>query len=275
MFGRRPGAEHVAVTLSLTPISRCPSHLAVSAVPLARPSRQTTVPAEDMCALRVQRVAADDAKAHEAVAEVMRRGFLPHESACHASRVSQDPDAERELLDLVRAALADGVSVAVYIGDDMVGAAVNKIQVRPPPGGKSFFERFYEERASRPATRFVLDFMAKIDAQADLFAEAGGDPILELMFLGVVPEAGRRGVGQRLTEETVQLARSVRVKAVSAIWTSDYSRAIGARLGFKELTVADHSTFSFEGTTIAQAAAPHQQRSVLALFKLPAESRNL
>lgn len=77
----------------------------------------------------MQRVAADDAKAHEAVVEVIRRSFLPFESVCMASRVSQDPEAVRELLELVRAALADGVSVGAYLGDDMVGVAVNKIQV--------------------------------------------------------------------------------------------------------------------------------------------------
>lgn len=106
-------------------------------------------------------------------------------------------------------------------------------QVRPPPGQKSFFDRFVAEHAKRPATRFVVDFMSKVDGMADVFGEAGGDPILELMFLGVMPEAGRRGVGQRLTEETVQLARSVGANAVSALWTSAFSGAIGTRLGFK------------------------------------------
>ena len=67
----------------------------------------------------------------------------------------------------------------------------------------------------------------------DLFEEVGGDPILEVMFLGVRPEAGARGVGLQIVNESLVVAREVAARGVSAIWTSDRSRAIGQRLGFK------------------------------------------
>ncbi|XP_052124656.1 uncharacterized protein LOC113214229 [Frankliniella occidentalis] len=218
--------------------------------------------------LRVARVAGDDAEAHEAVVEVIRRGFLPRESACCGCDVTEHPDGAEQLLDLVRVALRDGVSVAAYLGGAMVGAVVNKIQVRPPPGEQSFFERFAAERATDPSANWLMHFMMRIDAMADLFAEAGGDRLLELMFLGVLPEAGRRGVGLRISAESIEVAREAGVCGVSAIFTSDYSRAIGRRLGFRELAVAEHADFEYEGKSVLPKLGPAQQRSVLVLYKL-------
>lgn len=79
--------------------------------------------------VKLQRVSACDAGLHEAAVEVIQKGFLPRESGCVGCGVTDSPQAVRELCDLVRASLRDGVSVAAFLGDAMVGVAVNKIQV--------------------------------------------------------------------------------------------------------------------------------------------------
>ncbi|KAK3923672.1 Dopamine N-acetyltransferase [Frankliniella fusca] len=220
--------------------------------------------------LRVVRVAADDQQTHEAVLDVLTRGFFPRESACLMAGVAASPEGARQLLDLVSIALKDGLSVAAYLGDEMVGCSVNKLQVKPAPGEASFFERFADERAPDPAANWTMHFMMRVDARADLFAEAGAgcDRLLELMFLAVVPEAGRRGVGVRLAAETVAVAREHGLRAVSAIFTSDHSRAIGRRLGFRELAVAEHADFQFDGKSVLDRLSPAQQRSVLVILNL-------
>ncbi|KAJ1521307.1 hypothetical protein ONE63_002985 [Megalurothrips usitatus] len=183
-------------------------------------------------AVRVLPVAADDAEVHEAAVKVILRGFFPREAYCVACGVDADAEAQRQLLALVRATLAEGASVAAYDGDLMVGVAVNKVQVKPVPGQASDFERFAQEEATALASHSLVAFMCHIDGMADLFAEAGGEPIVELMFLGVLPEAGGRGVGRQLTARTVEVARGRGAHGVSAIWTTEYTRAIGRRLGF-------------------------------------------
>ena len=75
-------------------------------------------------------MSADDTEAQDAAVTVIEEAFYPRESACLGCGVADSPQAVRELSDLVRDALRDGVSVAAYLGDAMVGVAVNKIQVR-------------------------------------------------------------------------------------------------------------------------------------------------
>ena len=73
--------------------------------------------------VKLQRVSADDTEAQEAAVRVMEEAFYPRESACLGCGVADSPQAVRELSDLVRDALKDGVSVAAYLGDAMVGVA--------------------------------------------------------------------------------------------------------------------------------------------------------
>lgn len=222
----------------------------------------------DLKSVRVLPVAADDAEAHEAAVKVILRGFFPREAYCVACGVDADAEAQRQLLVLVRATLAEGASVAAYDGDLMVGVAVNKVQVKPVPGQASDFERFAQEEATALASHSLVAFMCHIDGMADLFAEAGGEPIVELMFLGVLPEAGGRGVGRQLTARTVEVARGRGAHGVSAIWTTEYTRAIGRRLGFTEVVVVDHNDMLFEGQPIAAKLPAHQKFSALSLLKL-------
>lgn len=172
--------------------------------------------------------------------------------------------------------------------------------MRPPAGELSFFERFAKERTTQPAAKWVMDFMIYIDGKADLFGEAAGEPLLEIMFLGVVPEAGRRGAGFGVCAESVAVARQIGARGVCAIWTSNYSAAIGRRLGFQVsggvaiptaqspdyvfalshrshptispclqvLAVVEHSELLIDGRPSNELLAAHQQRSQLVLLKL-------
>lgn len=216
----------------------------------------------------VRRLAADDTEAHEAAVEVLRRGFLDQEAVCSAYGVSKSPKGADDLMDMVRAALKDGVSMGAYLDGVMVSTSINKIQVTPPAGEMSFFERFAKETATDPTAIAVLDFMLRVDSKCDLFALAGGEPMLELTFLGTVPEAGKRGAGLAVAAESLKVAREVGAKGVSALWTSDFSRAIGRRLGFQELLEVGMDEFVHEGRRLSELLPPHQQRTIVALFKI-------
>ena len=79
--------------------------------------------------MRLQRLSAEDSEAHEEAVAVIQRSFLPGEAVCVAAGVAASPQAVRELSQLTRAALRDGDSVAAYLGDAMVGVAVNSMLV--------------------------------------------------------------------------------------------------------------------------------------------------
>lgn len=108
------------------------------------------------------------------------------------------------------------------------------LQTEPPPGEMCFFEAFRHERMSDPRATWVMDFSLRVDELCDVFSAAGGEgAVLEVMFMGVLPEARGRGVGRRLVSETLGVARQAAALGVTAVFTSDVSRAIGRSLGFK------------------------------------------
>ncbi|KAJ1520489.1 hypothetical protein ONE63_003615 [Megalurothrips usitatus] len=186
----------------------------------------------DASQVRLVRVAGDDFDTHEVVVDMLRRGFFPREALCAAFGVSQSPECERRMTNMARAALKDGVSVVAYDGDVVVGAAVNKIHDKPIPGELPLFDRFLKD-ATDPASVALLSHSHHIDALVDFFEETGGEPVIELLFVGVAPDAGGRGIGLQVSAESVKVAKEAGVRGVSALWTSDYSLSIGRKLGFQ------------------------------------------
>lgn len=70
-------------------------------------------------------------KHYQGTIDLLHRGFYPHDAACMAVDVPNNPKAELELDQLVKSSLKDGVSVVALekTTGKLIGAAVNKIQV--------------------------------------------------------------------------------------------------------------------------------------------------
>lgn len=110
------------------------------------------------------------------------------------------------------------------------------------------------------------------------------DCVCELMFLATLPQYGRLGLGRALTEITVQLTRELgqghefedvaeelrekRPKAVTAIWTSNYTQRIGEAMGFKVLSTVPFSQFEFNGKRFDERIDPLHKLTEQVIYTL-------
>lgn len=115
--------------------------------------------------------------------------------------------------------------------------------------------------------------MSTVDGLVDLFGHADADCLFELMFLGTLPAYEGRSIGRQMSEYSIELARRIaggesldlvsaavrtdarRPRAVSAIFTSAFSRRIGQRLGFEEVASKRFEEFTYDGKTFAERIA--------------------
>ena len=195
------------------------------------------------------------------VHDVLIRGFYPNESVCSGVGVTKEPEAVAQLNLLVDNALLDGVSLLARRAenDEIVGVAINKIQTKCQPGEKGYFERFISENITNPTATLLIQFMSAADAKVDLFGEMKVERLVECMFLCVLPEASGAGVGRALVGATEDVAKQLSISAVSALFTSSASQAIGKAMGFRVFDVYPHSEFLANGRPIAESLREDQQ----------------
>ncbi|RZC38515.1 uncharacterized protein BDFB_005282, partial [Asbolus verrucosus] len=204
---------------------------------------------------------------------MMENSFLRYENVCRALGVDKDPKAIAELDELMRATAKDGVTVIAVdkTKNKVIAAAFNKIQVRDAGGETPYFEIFAktcQQRSSQAVVKFMLD----IDNLCDLFDHCQVDCLLEIMFLGTLPEYRGKGIAKRLCEVSIEIAKNlldgVNVKRsvdgrelglepvpkiVSAIFTSFITQRIGRQLDFQIAAERSYELFEFEGKTFASS----------------------
>lgn len=105
--------------------------------------------------------------------------------------------------------------------------------------------------------------MIVADSKVDIFDRFKVDSLLEIMFLAVLKDYGRKGIGYELCKYSVALAHDLkqgrlllpgqsRPQLVSALWTGRSSQSIGAKLGFEVVFQESFSAFSFRGKTFSE-----------------------
>lgn len=113
--------------------------------------------------------------------------------------------------------------------------------------------------------------MIDADATLDLFEHCNVDCLLEIMFLGVLPEFCSRGIGRKLCEVSVRLAKSLKngknvkqavevgkslplepvPQIVSALFTSPISQKIGRSINWEMAARRSYEDYFHEGRSYA------------------------
>lgn len=147
--------------------------------------------------------------------------------------------------------------------------------------GSSYFQEYLSDCIC-PSSRAVVQFMMDTDAACDLFELCGVDCLLEIMFLGTLPQFRGKGVATKLCEVSVTLAhllktgRNIKLpvdnkhlhphpvpKLVSAIFTSFISQKIGKSLGFQIATSINYEKFVYNGQTYASKLGSETTSTIL------------
>lgn len=112
-----------------------------------------------------------------------------------------------------------------------------------------------------------MSYMIEADSKVDIFEQFNVESLLEIMFLAVLPEYGRRGIGYELCKYSVDLARELKIgkdaemflnkdeprpQLVSALWTGRKSQSVGQKLGFEVVYQESFSKFAFNGKTFTE-----------------------
>lgn len=188
--------------------------------------------------------------------------------------------ARDEMTDFCRLTLAEGLSIVArdVRTKQIVGHVGNKLQRRDDP----LFERYFSEKLQTVECREYFRAMLQLADQCDLFEYNGGcDVLMEIMFLGVAPTHGRRGVGLKLVEYSVLLARQVKagewpelvpnaevaqaiqkLGGATAMFASNYSKSIGRKLDFKLHGEVVYAEMRSEGRTYQERIPNPLQRTM-------------
>uniref|UniRef100_A0A336LI06 CSON010559 protein n=1 Tax=Culicoides sonorensis TaxID=179676 RepID=A0A336LI06_CULSO len=201
----------------------------------------------------------------------LKRSFFANEMVCIGTEVNKCPQAQEDLSILCLETAKDGVSLLARDkrSGEIVGFLFNKIQFPSEnPNETSYFEYFRDNKCKSESSKALMSYMIEMDSKVDVFEKFDVDCLMELMFLGVIPEYGKRGIGTRLCEVAVKIAKGLknneytellsenikdkRPQLVAVLWTSRFSQRVGGKLQFKTLHEESHSNFSFNGKSFAE-----------------------
>lgn len=211
--------------------------------------------------------------------------FYKSECLARATRFNQ-PEAEQsrsEFIWLIRESLKDGLSVIAreVKSGKLVGHVINKLQVirNNNPNELSFNEHFINNVCKGKESTAMMRFLGDLESEVNLFKLFNVDTMLEITFLGVLPEYRCKSIGLKLMEITLQLAKDVRrgvaldllpldvreygksLRFATAIFTSNYSKRIGVNLGFTVHYEYFYDKFEYNGKTYAERISNHHQKS--------------
>lgn len=191
-------------------------------------------------------------------------------------------EALNDMTELCTDCLVDGVSIVarVVVTKQVVGFVVNQIQSRTNDGEKSFMAAFMDSKCRSDGCREYLRIQNELCEKYDVLAHNNCDVLLDVMFLGVLPAFGRRSIGSKLVEYSVQLARELkngcgldrlpavlrepatRLGCVSGLMASNYSKSIATRLGFVAHAEVFYDQLEFGGVKLQERIPDPLQRSL-------------
>ena len=97
-----------------------------------------------------------------------------------------------------------------------------------------------------------MNYMISADSRVDIYKKFNVNSLLEIMFLAVLPEYGKKSIGLNLCKESIEVARNQNLKLVTALFTSHKSQSIGEKLGFDVLFEESFDNYFFNGMTFAE-----------------------
>lgn len=118
--------------------------------------------------------------------------------------------------------------------------------------------------------------MIDSDASCNLFELYNVDCLMEIMFMATLPEYRGKGIGRKLIEVSIDLAKELHLgnnikvsiddkqlqlepvpKLVSAIYTSFITQKLGKALGFTKVAEISFETFMYKGKSFASRIGDH------------------
>lgn len=97
-----------------------------------------------------------------------------------------------------------------------------------------------------------MNYMIEADSRVDMFEKFKVDSLMEIMFLAVLREYGRNGIGLELCKHSIELAQKLNLKLVSSLFTGRNTQVIGKKLGFEVVFEESFNNFSYKGKTFAE-----------------------
>lgn len=112
-----------------------------------------------------------------------------------------------------------------------------------------------------------MNYMIVADSKIDLFEHFQVDSLLEIMFLAVLEEYGRKGIGFNLFKHSVELGQDLKrgkdlekylsscdpcPQIVSSLLTGIGSQKVAAKLELEILYQEPFANFSFNGKSFAE-----------------------
>lgn len=160
------------------------------------------------------------------------------------------------------------------------------LKVPAAPNEENYFEKF-AAACKFESSKALVQFMIDSDAECDLFKYYDIDCLLELMFMATLPEYRGKGIAQKLTEISIELAKTLlqgenvkvsldgselplepRPKVVSAIFTSFKTQRLGQKLGFTKTAEISYEKFIFKGKSFASRISDSTTATTLESIKL-------
>lgn len=189
-------------------------------------------------------------------------------------------EARAELTQMCANALDDGLTILardIRTGQ-IVGIMLNNLQVQADE--PSFFETFRNNACKTAVAREYLRIVIELSASVDMHAIHATDVLLDMMVLAVSQAYARRSIGRKLIEYTLHLSSQLkaglglerlpqrlrspvqRLGCVTSLFTSNYSMAIGVRLGFQLHHTILYERISYAGKTMQNRQLDPTQRSM-------------
>ena len=237
------------------------------------------------CENEIEILSYDESTEKEAL-DVIMNSFFQHENVSVATGVKNCKQAQEDLSQLCVDVAKYGVSlVAKHTPSNrIVGVSFNALQTTGPIGQPSYFEQFRDHRCKSPSSKGLMNYMIQMDAKIDLFDQFQITNLLEIMFIAVLPEFFGKGIGVKMCECSVELAKGLKYgkyreilpeqyknripQLVSALWTSTYSQSVGRRSNFLELNEVPYTEFKVGEKTFADVLGPSQPSSILVVKQI-------
>lgn len=132
--------------------------------------------------------------------------------------------------------------------NQVIGIAVNTILLEMDA---------YDSPTTHRGQRAIMTYLQELQVGHDLFQQFQYEKGVEIYYLGVKEEFGRRGIARRLTEETIRLSRQRNADFVQSFPTSPGTLHLFEQLGFEtlsEMKLVDHFLDGQPGFPFAQSA---------------------
>uniref|UniRef100_A0A1B0CL96 N-acetyltransferase domain-containing protein n=1 Tax=Lutzomyia longipalpis TaxID=7200 RepID=A0A1B0CL96_LUTLO len=224
----------------------------------------------------------------EGVLHVLREGYMKDANTFVAFEMNtpEAAQARQEYEGLIHAVLHDGLSlIARHLPSmEIIAYCLNKIQSRPAPGQRTFYETF-RDGCQTQIVKKLLNFRISKDKQYDLHNMFDTDHVFEIVYIATLPQYRIKNIGFHLVHCTMMIAREIVAaghypdtaaeevkgkipKIIFGSSSSKYSAKIGEKLNFSVVKIFPFKELKVDGRSFSEKVPPQHTHSTINVFKL-------